>query len=115
FYPLQAGAIAALTGPQEWLAERNDIYRRRRDVVVEGLRAAGFQADPPKASLYVWARIPEGWTSEALSTHVLETAHIWLTPGIAFGEHGEGYVRVALTTDAETLARAMERVAQVLS
>lgn len=115
FYPLQAGAIAALNGPQEWLAERNEIYRQRRDVVVEGLRAAGFQAEPPKASLYVWARIPEGWTSEALSTYLLETAHIWLTPGIAFGEHGEGYVRVALTTDADTLAKAMAQVSEALN
>src|SRR5690606_2432625 len=61
FLPVQRGAIAALTGPQGWIEERNKVYEARRDVAVAGLRAAGFQVEVPKASLYVWPRVPEGW------------------------------------------------------
>ncbi|MGB9879552.1 MAG: aminotransferase class I/II-fold pyridoxal phosphate-dependent enzyme, partial [Anaerolineae bacterium] len=112
FKPIQEAAVAALTGDQSWIAERNAIYQRRRDIVMEFLPLAGMRAALPKAALYVWARIPEGQTSQEFSSYILEKAGVWLTPGTAFGEHGEGYVRIALTLPEEKLRAAGERLRQ---
>ncbi len=112
FKPIQEAAIAALTGDQTWIAERNVLYQRRRDIVMEFLPLAGMRALPPKATLYVWARIPEGRTSQEFSSYILEKTGVWLTPGTAFGEHGEGYVRIALTVPEERLRIVAERLRQ---
>lgn len=114
FYPLQAGAIAALEGPQEWLAERNATYQARRDTFVDGLRRLDFSFEVPKASLYVWARVPAGWTSAGLSDHLLEDAGVWITPGTFYGPSGEGYVRLSLTVSRERIEEACERIAESL-
>lgn len=114
FTPIQMGAIAALTGPHDWLAERNAIYQARRDVAVAGLRAAGFEVEPPQGSLYLWPRIPEGWTSEDLARTLFDKAQVWLTPGTAFGTGGEGYMRLSLCTDEATLRDALDRVAETM-
>ncbi len=111
FNPIQYAAIAALTETDaNWLAERNATYQRRRDILVNGLRAAGLHAFEPKATLYVWARVPEGWTSQEFSIHVLDEAGVWLTPGTAYGASGEGYVRLSICAPEERLQEAMERL-----
>ena len=111
FGPVQAAAIEALTGDQGWMVERNRVYQERRDIVVQGLRAAGLKAPYPKATLYVWARLPEGHQdSLEFSRMVLNQTGVWLSSGVFFGQGGEGYVRATLTLPTETLREAMERL-----
>ena len=115
FRPIQDAAVEALTGDQSWLQERNGIYQRRRDVVMGWLHAAGLEAKPPLAALYVWARVPVGRTSQEFSLQVLEQTGVWITPGPTFGEAGEGYVRIALTLPEERLREAGERIRSACS
>lgn len=111
FGPVQLAAIEALTSAQSWLAERNLIYQRRRDIVVEGLRKAGLMPTVPKATLYIWARLPEGYDdSFAFSKLVLEQTDVWMTSGNFFGEGGNGFIRVTLTVPDQTLQEAMDRL-----
>jgi LL-diaminopimelate aminotransferase len=111
FGPAQVAAIEVLTGDQSWTVERNRVYQERRDIVVEGLRAIGLKTPYPKATLYVWARLPEGHRdSQEFSNRVLNQAGIWITSGIFFGQEGEGYVRASLTVPTETLREAMGRL-----
>jgi LL-diaminopimelate aminotransferase len=111
FGPVQLAAVEALTSDQSWIAERNLIYQRRRDIVVDGLRRAGLSPAVPKATLYVWARLPEGYDdSFAFSKMVLEQTDVWITSGNFFGEGGNGYIRVTLTVPDETLQEAMDRL-----
>jgi LL-diaminopimelate aminotransferase len=110
FRPIQDAAVEALTGDQSWLPGRNAIYQRRRDAVLDWLPAAGLEAKPPSAALYVWARVPSGRTSQDYSLQVLEQTGVWITPGPTFGEAGEGYVRIALTLPEERLREAGERI-----
>lgn len=114
FYPLQAGAAAALTGDQSWVGERNKIYKKRRDIAVSALRDAGFTVNTPVASLYVWPRVPEGYNANDLAWHLFDNANVWITPGEAFGAAGKDFMRLALCTDAETLASGLERVKAVM-
>ena len=111
FTALQEAAIAALTGDQSWLHARNAIYQTRRDLVLAGLHAAGIQAEAPRAGLYVWAPVPAGFSSADFASLLLEQTGVSLTPGSAFGAHGEGFVRIALGMDTERLREAMRRVA----
>jgi LL-diaminopimelate aminotransferase len=111
FGPAQLAAIKVLTGDQNWLAERNQVYQERRDIVVEGLRAIGLETPYPQATLYVWTRLPEGQRdSRAFSIKVLDQVGVWLTSGVFFGQGGEGYVRTSLTEPTERLREAMERL-----
>lgn len=110
FAPLQEAAAAALRADQAWLAERNAIYQARRDVVLGFLESAGMSARKPLATLYVWARVPAGESSVAFSQRILEATGVWLAPGTAFGAHGEGYVRISLTTPESRLREAAERL-----
>jgi LL-diaminopimelate aminotransferase len=107
-------AVEAMTGDQGWLKERNSIYQARRDLVVTALHQMGFQADLPKASLYVWFKLPEGWYSEEFVQALLEKTSVSLTPGTLFGKQGEGYVRISLTAPTERVAMAMQRMAAAL-
>jgi LL-diaminopimelate aminotransferase len=95
---IQHAAIAALLGNQDCIAEHNAIYQRRRDRVVKTLKKLGLKVDVPKASLYVWARIPEGYTSIDFCTRLLDEAAVVVTPGTGYGKYGEGYIRLSLTT-----------------
>ena len=108
---VQHMGIEALNSSDEYIEERNGIYQRRRDRVVEALRAVGLHVDPPKASLYVWARVPEGYTSAELTGLLLEERDIVVTPGSGYGPHGEGYIRLSLTIADEDLERGLERLA----
>lgn len=110
FRPIQDAAVEALTGDQSWLVERNAIYQRRRDTVMDWLPAAGLEAKAPRAALYVWARVPAGQTSQDLSLQVLEQTGVWITPGPTFGEAGEGYVRISLTLPEDRLREAGARI-----
>ena len=78
--------------------------------MVQGLREAGFQLDPPKATFYLWIQVPDGYTSASLATRLLEEAGLVVTPGNGFGEPGEGYFRIALTQDQKRLGEAIERL-----
>lgn len=111
FGPVQLAAVEALTSDQSWISQRNLIYQKRRDIAVEGLQSAGLSPSIPKATLYVWARLPEGYDdSFTFSKMVLEQTDVWLTSGIFFGEGGSRYIRVTLTVPDETLQEAMERL-----
>jgi LL-diaminopimelate aminotransferase len=114
FRPIMDAAVEAMTGDQGWLKERNSIYQARRDLVVTALHQMGFQADLPKASLYVWFKLPEGWYSEEFVQALLEKTSVSLTPGTLFGKQGEGYVRISLTAPTERVAMAMQRMAAAL-
>ncbi len=111
FRPVQHAAIAALEGPPEWTRAVAETYQRRRDVLVAGLRRAGWEVPAPPATMFCWAPIPAGWTSAAFARALLERAGVLVVPGPAFGARGEGYVRLALVRDEATLAEAAERVA----
>ena len=108
---IQYAAIAALTGPQDCIQEHNTIYQQRRDLVVDMLNGIGLQARTPKASLYVWARIPEGYTSVDFATDLLEQVGVVVTPGTGYGQHGEGYVRLSLTIPDAALVKGLSRLA----
>lgn len=113
FTAVQDAAIAALTGPQDCVAEMCALYQRRRDLVVDALRAIGLDCEAPKATIYVWARVPEGETSESFATRLLEQAHVIVTPGSGYGPDGEGYVRISLTTPDERLLEAVRRIREL--
>ena len=113
FAPIQEAAAAALRADQSWLQERNAIYQARRDVVLDFLPAGGMRAARPRGTLYVWAEVPAGEKSAGFSQRVLERTGVWLTPGTAFGEHGEGFVRISLTLPKPRLEEAGERLRQM--
>jgi len=109
FRPMLEAATAALTGDQAWLAERNEIYRERRDLVVAGARAAGLSAETPAAAMYIWARLPDHLDDETYAGRLLEETGVSVTPGSIFGQAGEGYVRLSLGTATDRVREAMER------
>jgi LL-diaminopimelate aminotransferase len=107
---MDAGA-AALVGDQTWIGERNLVYRHRRDIVVNALQRAGFDLTPPPAAIYVWARLPQQYTdSTEYCDRLLENTGVSVTPGIVYGQYGEGYIRISLGTPTEKIAEAMTRL-----
>jgi LL-diaminopimelate aminotransferase len=113
FLPVLEAATAAMRGEQAWLVERNAIYQARRDLVMQALKELGWQAETPKASLYVWFHVPEGWDSEGFAREVLERSHVSLTPGTVFGKRGAGYMRLSFTDSTWRVAEAMDRLVKV--
>ena len=107
---IQYAAIEALLGDQDCIAEHNAIYQRRRDLVVRTLAKIGLRTKPPRASLYVWARIPEGYTSLDFCTKLLDETSVVVTPGSGYGKNGEGYVRLSLTTPDDRLEEGLSRM-----
>lgn len=107
---IQIAGIEALLASQECISENNAIYQRRRDKLVEALRGIGMEITPPRASLYVWARVPEGYTSAEFAAMLLEEKDIVVTPGSGYGEYGEGYIRLSLTLSDEHLTKAVQRL-----
>jgi LL-diaminopimelate aminotransferase len=108
---IQYAAIEALRGPQDVIAKHNEIYQRRRDLISEALADMGLEVMPTKASLYVWARVPQGYTSLSFANDLLEEVGVVVTPGTGYGEHGEGYVRLSLTVSDAGLVKALSRLA----
>ena len=107
---IQYAAIEALNGPQDCIPEHNAIYERRRDLIIEVLNNIGLKAKPPKASLYVWAKVPEGYNSMDLTADLLDQVGVAVTPGIGYGKNGEGYVRLSLTTPDASLVKGLSRL-----
>jgi LL-diaminopimelate aminotransferase len=111
FAPIFSAGVTALSGDQTWLEERNLIYKRRRDLVVQGLKDAGFTLETPKAAIYVWAALPNGETdSIKFCSELLESTGVSTTPGVVYGLHGEGFLRVSLGTPEEKIKEAMDRL-----
>jgi LL-diaminopimelate aminotransferase len=110
FGAVQRAAAAALSGSQECVHEMCRVYRRRRDLLVEALRSIGMHVDPPKGTIYLWAPVPDGYTSASFTESVLEQADVVVTPGAAYGAAGEGYVRLSLTIADERLEEAVRRI-----
>ncbi len=110
FQAIQYAGIAALSGPQDCVRSMRQVYRERRDIVVQGLRSLGWQVDPPRATIYVWVPVPPPHTSTEFAELVLEKAGVVLTPGIGYGQCGEGWFRISLTTPTERLTEAFKRL-----
>jgi alanine-synthesizing transaminase len=116
FTPIQVASIIALEGPQDCVEEIRQKYERRRDVMVKGLREAGWMVENPKASMYVWARIPEpysGLGSIEFTKRLLAEARIAVAPGVGFGEHGDDHVRIALIENEHRLRQAVRGVREM--
>jgi LL-diaminopimelate aminotransferase len=114
FTAVQDAAIEALTGPQDSIAELNKLYQRRRDLVMDALGKIGIEAAVPKATIYVWAKVPAGETSASFATRVLEDANVIVAAGSSYGPSGEGYIRISLTTPDDRLEQAIERIKNTL-
>lgn len=114
FTAVQDAAIEAMLGPQDSIAELNALYERRRDLVIEALDSIGLSADPPRGTIYVWARVPEGYTSAEFASTVLEEANVIVAAGTAYGPDGEGYIRISLATPDHRLTEAIERIKNAL-
>ncbi len=111
FQAVQAAGIAALTGPQDYVKQTAEIYQRRRNLLIEGLATCGWLIERPKATMFVWAPIPSGSkNSTSFARELLQKTGIVVTPGVAFGNRGEGYVRIALVVNEERIKEAVIRI-----
>ncbi|MFC2058172.1 LL-diaminopimelate aminotransferase [Chloroflexota bacterium] len=107
---IQYAAIEALSGQQDCIEKHNAIYQRRRDLMVDMLNRIGLKVLPPKASLYIWAKVPQGYTSLDFCTKLLEETNVVVTPGSGYGKHGEGYVRLSLTAPDDRVREGLDRL-----
>ncbi|MFA7217059.1 MAG: aminotransferase class I/II-fold pyridoxal phosphate-dependent enzyme, partial [Dehalococcoidales bacterium] len=107
---IQFAAIEALNNSQEAIVKHNAVYQRRRDLLIEVLNDIGVEAKPPKAGLYIWAKVPEGYTSVEFTNDLLDNLGIVVTPGTGYGAYGEGYVRLSLTIPDANLVKGLSRL-----
>ncbi len=107
---IQLMAIEALKGPQDVIAEHNAAYQRRRDLICEVLEKIGLEVTPPKAGLYVWAKVPDGYNAADFTTDLLDQINVVVTPGTGYGRNGEGYVRLSLTIPDASLVKGLSRL-----
>jgi len=117
FTPVQVAATAALNGPDDCIKEMRDCYRRRRDVLVESFGRAGWDVPAPRASMFAWSPIPEPFKSLGsveFSKLLVEKADIAVSPGIGFGEYGEGFVRIALVENEQRIRQAARNIRRFL-
>jgi alanine-synthesizing transaminase len=117
FTPIQVAATAALNGPDDCVREMRDTYKRRRDVLVESFGRAGWDIPAPRASMFAWAPLPEALrtlNTVEFSTLLIEKAEIAVSPGIGFGEHGEGFVRIALVENEQRIRQAARNLRRFL-
>src|SRR5262249_47763502 len=113
FTPIQVAATAALNGPQDCVEAVRSLYRQRRDVLVEGLAKAGWAVPSPTATMFCWAPLPPGFErmgSLAFAKRLLEDAEVAVSPGIGFGEYGDGFVRMALVENRHRLRQAVRNI-----
>jgi alanine-synthesizing transaminase len=118
FTPIQVAATAALNGPQDCVEANRTRYRERRDVLVEGLAACGWPVPSPPATMFVWAPLPEAYRaigSLAFSKLLLDEAKVAVSPGIGFGEYGEGYFRLALVENRQRIRQAVRNIKTFLA
>jgi LL-diaminopimelate aminotransferase len=115
FTAIQDAAIAALEGSQSCVAEMCTLYQRRRDLILDALAAIGIECEAPKATIYVWAKVPQGYTSAEFAEKVLTEAHVIVTPGNGYGPDGEGWMRLSLTTPDDRLLEACQRIKATLA
>jgi alanine-synthesizing transaminase len=117
FTPIQAAAVAALNGPEDCIHEMRAIYKKRRDALVDSFGRAGWTIPPPAASMFAWAPLPEPFRemgSLAFCNLLVEKAELAVSPGVAFGEHGEGYVRIALVENEQRIRQAARNIRRFL-
>ncbi|MDM5329862.1 LL-diaminopimelate aminotransferase [Neobacillus sp. CF12] len=114
FYPIQMAAVTALTSDFSVFRQQVIEYEKRRDILISGLEKGGWQVPKSPATMFVWAKIPSGWTSRQFAFELIEKAGVAVVPGDAFGNLGEGYVRIALVQSAERLAQAAERINSIV-
>jgi alanine-synthesizing transaminase len=117
FQPVQIASIIALNGPQDCVQEISDLYQSRRDVLVDGLDKAGWRIDKPKATMFVWAEIPEPFKtmgSLEFSKYLIKEAAVAVSPGVGFGEYGDGHVRFALIENEHRLRQAVKGIKHAL-
>jgi len=107
---IQYAAVEALRGSQEHIAEHNAIFQRRRDKLVKVLNEIGLKARIPKATFYIWAKIPQGYTSMDFTKELLDGVGIAVTPGVGYGKEGEGYIRFSLTISDDRLEEGVKRL-----
>ena len=118
FTPIQVAATAALNGPQDCIEEMRGIYRRRRDVLVQSFGRSGWEIPSPSATMFAWAPIPEPFRelgSLEFSKLLLEKSQVAVSPGIGFGEYGEGYVRIALVENQQRILQAARNIKRFMS
>jgi len=116
FTPIQVAAIAALEGPQDEVLRVAELYRSRRDVLAKGLHEAGWMVDVPKASMYIWAKIPEFYHelgSLEFAKKLLAQAKVAVSPGVGFGEYGDDYVRFALIENEQRIRQAVRGIKEM--
>ena len=111
FTAIQDAAIEAMLGPQDDVAHMREVYQRRRDMVMDTLDSIGLSARPSQGTIYVWAKIPDGYTSAEYAGLVLDKAGVIVPHGSAYGPDGEGYIRISLATPDDRLAEALQRIA----
>ena len=117
FQPIQIASIVALREAPGYPEEVNEIYRNRRDVLCAGLARAGWQVDPPRATMFLWARLPEGFRDGGSLEFALELAReadVAVSPGVGFGKGGEGFVRFALVENEQRIAQATRNIRRFL-
>ncbi len=114
FQAIQEASIAAINTDDKILAEIRDAYQARRDTLYNGLKNLGFHLIKPKATFYLWAKVPSGFDSQKFVAHLLEKTGVLTTPGVGFGAPGEGYVRFALTVPVARIKEAVERIKKVI-
>jgi LL-diaminopimelate aminotransferase len=110
FQAIQYAGIEALTGDQSSVGNMKRTFRRRRDLVVDGLLSVGIQVERPRATFYIWAKVPKGYTSADFCEKLIEETGIVVTPGSGFGEEGEGYFRISITINEERIGEAIKRL-----
>jgi alanine-synthesizing transaminase len=117
FTPIQIAATAALNGPQDCVEEIRQVYKQRRDVLIQGLHAAGWDVPSPPASMFAWAPLPPAFREQGsleFSKQLLENADVAVSPGVGFGEYGDGHVRLALVENVHRIRQATRNIKQFL-
>jgi alanine-synthesizing transaminase len=118
FTPIQVAAAAALNGPQDCVDEIRAVYKHRRDALVESFGRAGFPIPPPPATMFAWAPVPEKYRhlgSVEFSKLLIEKADVAVSPGVGFGEHGEGFIRIALVENEQRIRQAARSIKKLFS
>jgi|TARA_B110000438_G_scaffold267328_1_gene282081 LL-diaminopimelate aminotransferase len=110
---IQEMGIEAFSLSNDWIKKNNDIYKKRRDKVVATLNEIGLHANAPKATLYIWTKVPEGYTSASFTEKLLEEANVVVTPGSGYGRAGEGYVRLSLTIPDDQIDEGLKRLSKL--